>query len=81
MLNTSLVYLNPAFVCLQTVPACHVYFPLIQLQNAYYCHTFNPIYFMRRVAAHLIQFTFKMQDSACAMLFVEGGELTSEITP
>ena len=27
---------------------------LLQLKNAHYCHTFDPIYFMRPVAAHLI---------------------------
>ena len=73
VLNISLVYLNPAFVCLQTVPACHVYFPLIQLQNAYYCHTFNPIYIMRPVAAHLIQFTLKNAGQCMCYVVCRGG--------
>ena len=44
---------------LQPVPACHIEFVLIQLNHAYYCYTVDPIYFMRPVVAHLIQFTFK----------------------
>jgi len=75
VLNISLVYLNPTFVRLQTAPACHILFPLIQLQNAYYCHTSEYIYFMRPVAAHLSQFTFKNAGQCMCYDVCRGGWL------